>query len=115
MATLGELERSVMNVLWEHPRSALSAGEVREALPSAVALTTVLTVLTRLEAKGFVSRERSTRPHLFAATTTRDEYMAELMHEVLGGSPDRAAVLAHFVGRAGVDETAQLRRLLGLG
>jgi predicted transcriptional regulator len=72
----------------------------------------VLTVLTRLETKGFVTRERDIRPHVFKATTTRANHMAELMHEVLGTAPDRDAVLARFVGQVSSSDAATLRRIL---
>ena len=60
MASLGELERSVMEVLWTSD-VALTANEMRDALAlrddaaRMVATTTVLTVLSRLERKGFVA------------------------------------------------------------
>lgn len=63
MASLGELERSVMTLLWDTEKQ-LSANEVCEQLSEDLAVTTVLTVLSRLEKKAMVQRERSTRPHL---------------------------------------------------
>jgi predicted transcriptional regulator len=112
MATLGDLERSVMDVLWNNPE-ALTANDLRETLASkALATTTVLTVLSRLEGKGFVTRDRDSRPHLYRPTTSRADYTAELMHEVLGAAPDREAVLARFVGQVAPGEVDALRRLL---
>ncbi|MET4780250.1 BlaI/MecI/CopY family transcriptional regulator [Glaciihabitans sp. UYNi722] len=119
MATLGELERSVMDLLWDSAE-ALTAGDIRDGLSREnaagagkdLAVTTVLTVLSRLEAKDFVTRDRDTRPHLFRASTSRAAHMAELMHEVLGAAPDREAVLARFVGQVGAGEAATLRRML---
>ncbi|MCX7521651.1 BlaI/MecI/CopY family transcriptional regulator [Microbacterium sp. STN6] len=111
MATLGDLERSVMDVLWDRD-AALSANDLRDALSAQLAATTVLTVLSRLENKGFVTRDRDSRPHLYRAATTRADHMAELMHEVLGTAPDREAVLARFVGQVAPGEAAALRRLL---
>lgn len=112
MATLGELERSVMDLLWTTP-AALTANDLRDAMASkALATTTVLTVLSRLEAKGFVTRDRDSRPHLYRPTTSRADYAAELMHEVLGAAPDRAEVLARFVGQVSPREAEALRRLL---
>lgn len=114
MATLGELERSVMDVLWasENP---LSANDLRDRLDGAkeVAVTTVLTVLSRLENKDFVERDRSTRPHLYRSVTTRAEHTADLMHEVLGAAPDREAALARFIGQVSPEEAETLRTLLG--
>jgi predicted transcriptional regulator len=119
MATLGELERSVMDVLWDST-DALTAGDIRDELAHGhaagagkeLAVTTVLTVLSRLEAKSFVTRDRDTRPHLFSASTSRAAHMAELMHEVLGAAPDREAVLARFVGQVSPREVDALRRIL---
>jgi predicted transcriptional regulator len=121
MASLGVLERLIMDVLWDSDRS-LSANDLRDELVDPVvsatskkplATTTVLTVLSRLEAKGFVARDRETRPHLYRAMTTRAEHTAELMHEVLGSAPDRQDALARFIGSVSANEAETLRRLLG--
>jgi predicted transcriptional regulator len=115
VATLGELERSVMNLLLasDAPQTsydiqAALAGQTTKPL----AVTTVLTVLSRLEKKGFVARERSSRPHRYVAVASREDHVAELMHEVLGGASDRVAVLERFIGQATPDEAEALRRLL---
>jgi len=118
MATLGQLERAVMEQLWA-ASEPLSAYELRDRLAAAdasreLAVTTVLTVLSRLEKKEFVSRERSARPHRYTARESRAAHMAELMHEALGAANDRAAVLERFVGQASPEEAATLRRLLGV-
>lgn len=113
METLGELERAVMDVLW-NSSTPLSATDLREALTHrGLALTTIHTVLSRLEAKHFVYRQRDVRPHRYRAASSREEHVAELMHEVLGQAPDHEAVLARFLGSASTDETSTLRRLLG--
>ncbi|GAA1525214.1 putative transcriptional regulator [Agromyces terreus] len=118
MASLGDLERSVMELLWRSDAS-LTANELRDALAlrdgstgRAVATTTVLTVLSRLERKGFVSRAREQRPHRYRALLSREEHTAELMHEILDRSSDRDAALARFVGTVSAGEAATLRRLL---
>lgn len=111
MATLGDLERSVMSLLWEGD-SPLSANDVRDQLGEDLAVTTVLTVLSRLEKKGLVRRERSSRPHRYTATASREEHTVEMLNEVLGTASDREAVLARFIGGISEDETAALRRIL---
>ncbi|KRE30744.1 BlaI/MecI/CopY family transcriptional regulator [Agromyces sp. Soil535] len=117
MASLGELERSVMEVLWTSD-AALTANELRDALAlrdapgRIVATTTALTVLSRLERKGLVSRSRDMRPHRYRALLSREEHTAELMHEVLDRASDRDAALARFVSTASEREAATLRRLL---
>lgn len=105
-----------MTALWESdgPRSAydllpgLSAADSGQPL----AATTVLTVLSRLEKKGFVTVDKSARPHRYTATASRADHVAELMHEVLGETADRSAVLERFVGGVTADDAALLRKLL---
>lgn len=119
MATLGDLERSVMDLLWQQ-QAPLTANELRDLLTQSntshgkeLAVTTVLTVLSRLEKKELVQRERDIRPHRYHSVTSREEHTAELMHEVLGSAPDREAVLARFIGSVSADEASTLRKLLG--
>ncbi|MHA7305921.1 BlaI/MecI/CopY family transcriptional regulator [Arthrobacter sp. TMN-49] len=124
MATLGDLERAVMDLLWEH-QEAITANTLRDLLsqrPSVndsatesrpLAVTTVLTVLSRLEKKGLVERERISRPHRYRAVTSRADHTAELMLEVLGSATDREAVLARFIGTVSDGEAETLRKLLG--
>jgi predicted transcriptional regulator len=111
MASLGELERAVMDRLWSADGS-LSAADLRTGLADrGLALTTVHTVLSRLEQKGFVVHDES-RPRQFNARASREEHAAELMHEVLGRAGDRQAALARFVGSVDAEEARMLRDLL---
>ena len=114
---LGDLERAVMDVMWDSPEPLTATG-LRDALNASgsqgkdLAITTVMTVLSRLEAKNFVVRDRDARPHLYSAAMTREDHVAELMHEVLGSASDRDAVLARFVGQVTQHDAERLRRLL---
>lgn len=111
MASLGDLERTVMDVLWAAD-GPLAAAELRDRLADrGLALTTVHTVLSRLEGKGFVAHDDA-RPRRFRPRASRAEHAAELMHEVLGGAGDRQAVLARFVGGVDPEEARMLRQLL---
>lgn len=100
-----------MSLLWEGG-SPLSANDVRDQLGEDLAVTTVLTVLSRLEKKGLVRRERSSRPHRYTATASREEHTVGMLNEVLGTASDREAVLARFIGGISEDEAAALRRIL---
>ena len=114
MASLGELERAVMDRLWSAD-GPVAATELRDGLADrGIALTTVHTVLTRLEQKGFVTHDEA-RPRRFTARASREDHAAELMHEVLGQAADRQAVLARFVGGVDEDEARLLRELLAGG
>lgn len=111
MASLGDLERQVMTLLWD-TGAQLSANDVRDELDDSLAVTTVLTVLSRLEKKGLVRRDRGSRPHRYAAEATREDHTVEMLNEVLGQAGDREAVLARFIGSVSEDEAAALRRIL---
>jgi predicted transcriptional regulator len=109
---LGELERAVMNALWA-AAGPLTAKEIGDALDDrALAVTTVLTVLSRLETKGVVVRDRVGRAHAYRAAASREDYVAELMREALGSTDDAAAALARFVHAASPAEAEALRRAL---
>ena len=108
---LGDLERRVMEILWAHLDEYITARAVADDLPG-YAYTTVLTVLDRLEHKGLVQRERGGRAHLYAATESRESYVAELMLDALGSATDRNAALVHFAETASASDAAILRRVL---
>ncbi|RII42998.1 transcriptional regulator [Galactobacter valiniphilus] len=116
MAALGELERSVMDLLWDH-QEALTANAVRDLLAldedsKGLAVTTVLTVLARLEKKGLVNRERGARPHLYHPTASREEHTVGLIEDALGTAEDREAVLVRFAGAISAGDAAALLRVL---
>ncbi|MGW3352799.1 BlaI/MecI/CopY family transcriptional regulator [Nonomuraea rubra] len=109
---LGNLERSIMEALWQHP-SGMFAHDLAPALPSQPAVTTVLTVLMRLANKGMVSRERVGRAHLYKATAGKDTFVAEAMRAALDEAGDVAAAVQRFVGTVTPEVAAALRAALG--
>jgi len=112
VASVGELERAVLSVLWGRSDGA-TAQEIRGALdPPDLAITTVLTVLTRLTRKKLVRRERDGRAHRYFAARSRADFLSELMAEALGQADDRGAVLARFVGSIPPADADELRRLV---
>lgn len=116
MAGLGELERAVMDHLWESS-DPQTVRQVHEALAThrELAYTTVMTVLQRLAKKKLVVQQRDDRAHRYAPLHGRDELVASLMVDALSQAPasgGRAAALVHFVGQVGADEAAALREAL---
>jgi predicted transcriptional regulator len=100
-----------MDRLWAAD-GPVAAATLRDQLADrGLALTTVHTVLTRLEQKGFVAHDDG-RPRRFSPLASREEHAAELMHEVLGQAGDRQAALARFVGGVDPEEARLLRELL---
>lgn len=113
--SLGELEQAIMDLLWD-ASGPLTANHVREALAkrqqSEPAITTVLTVLGRLNKKGFVLKDDSNRPHEFVATTSREEHTVKLLNDVLGSAADKHAVLARFIGGIDPSDARKVQQML---
>jgi predicted transcriptional regulator len=110
----GELEAAVLAVL-QAAGSPLSPGEVRDQLGSGLAYTTVVTILSRLHAKGVLDRRKAGRAFRYAPVADEPGLAARRMAQMLDAEPDREAVLARFVsGLSGEDEEL-LRRMLGEG
>jgi predicted transcriptional regulator len=82
-ATLGRLEREVMDVVWSGAR--LTVRDVQAQLSRVVAYTTVMTTLDRLYKKGFVERTRGGRAFVYTAARTRQEVEAAVASRVLSG------------------------------
>jgi predicted transcriptional regulator len=93
----GALEAEVLAALWAAD-GPLTPGEVLEQLGGGLAYTTVMTILTRLQDKGVVTRERVGRAFAYQPAVEEAELAAARMHELLDNGRDRAAVLARFVG-----------------
>jgi predicted transcriptional regulator len=68
--TLADREAEIMDVLWDHGPS--TAAEVREHVKDHLAYTTVLTMLRKLEAKGYVGHTEEGRAHRYRALVARD-------------------------------------------
>jgi len=76
---LGELERSVLELVWKH--YPVSADTVQKQLGRALKKSTVRTVLKRLEEKGYLTHTTENRTFLYSATQTRTNAAA---HAVKG-------------------------------
>ncbi|NYT96616.1 BlaI/MecI/CopY family transcriptional regulator [Salinispora sp. H7-4] len=116
MTRLGELERAVMDVLWDlSPGSTdgLMVREVADALAGReLAYTTVLTVLDRLAGKGMVRREREGRAWRYQAAASREAHIAQLMLDALDLGGSRDAALVRFARSVTGTEAEVLRAAL---
>jgi predicted transcriptional regulator len=107
----GELAAEVLAVLQE-AGSPLSPGEVRERVGGDLAYTTVVTILSRLHAKGVLDRWKSGRAYLYAPVADSPGLAARRMARVLDEETDREAVLARFVSVLSPGDEDLLRRML---
>ena len=114
---LGEAELEVMLAVWdqEEPVSAsriLEAMEDRRGWP----LSTLMTVLGRLCAKGFLTCEKKGRNNFYSPLVTQEEYQQEegrsLLERLYGNSLPRLVSSLHQGGAVGERELEELRRFL---
>ncbi|MGA5817847.1 BlaI/MecI/CopY family transcriptional regulator [Kitasatospora sp. NPDC094028] len=113
MRGFGELEAEIMDRLWGWGRPAT----VREVVDDLqrhrpVAYTTVTTVADILHTKGWLRRDKVGRAWVYEPTCSREAYTAQLMHQALETTPDRAGALLHFVDGMSGDEASALRAAL---
>jgi len=108
----GQLEAAALAVLQE-AGAALTPGQVRERLGGRLAYTTVVTILSRLHAKGVLTRARSGRAYVYAPVADEPGLAARRMRGVLEAEDDREAVLARFVSGLSAADELLLRRMLG--
>jgi predicted transcriptional regulator len=109
----GDLEASVMDVLWTAQRRLLVRDVVELMRPErTLAYTTIMTVLDNLHRKGWVDREREGRAWRYEPRLDRQAYTALLMQEALVVSEDRVGVLARFVEQMDPEDAAALADML---
>lgn len=110
----GSLGGIVLDALWDNPDGSTS-NEIRDAFPDPKpAITTVLTVLERLQTKGLVRRTKADgRGYLFFATIPRDDSVVQSMVQSLTTASDRNLALLNFAGNLTDEDRAILRKALG--
>lgn len=112
MTRLGELERAVMDVLWDRGSPA-TVRDVADLLRDReLAYTTVMTVLDRLAGKGMVERERAGRAWVYRPAASREAYIAQLMLDALDLAGSRDAALVRFARSVSGSEAEILRAAL---
>ncbi|HEY0717454.1 MAG TPA: BlaI/MecI/CopY family transcriptional regulator [Streptosporangiaceae bacterium] len=111
----GALEREVLASLAAAGRP-LSPGEVRAELGDDLAYTTVMTTLSRLYAKGALSRRTAGRGYAYELPGSPDGAQASMtahrMLQLLDKGGDRAGVLSRFVADLSPEDEELLSGLL---
>jgi predicted transcriptional regulator len=106
----GALEAEVMDVL--RVAAPLSAGQVRERLSEDLSYSTVVTIVSRLHAKGLLERERTGRAFVYRPVDAASRAASQMSQALAAGS-DHGAVLSRFVSGLSGRDARLLRNLLG--
>ncbi len=112
-AELGELERAVMRLIWQH--GDLTAEQVREELDELdrpLKDSTMRTVLRRLEEKGYVTHTVENRTFRYRPAETRQLVAGRAVKRIIDRFCDGSveALLVGMVDSEVLDQT-ELRRL----
>ena len=110
------LQLSILHIMWDLREATTQ--QVLEVLnrDRSLALTTVATLLSRLERKSVLTHRRDGRQYIYRATVTQSEVsqskVRELTENLFGG--DATALLSHLVRADGfeADELDRIRELL---
>lgn len=95
---LGELELTVMRVVWE--RGRVTVRDVLEALEPTrpLAYTTVMTVMSRLAEKGLLHTEKQGKTYFYRATFTEQELEVQAVGRMV------QSLIADFGGEVAISQ-----------
>ena len=113
---LGDLQLAIMRVLWNHGQATVA--EVHEALEPerGLALTTIATMLTKMEKKGVVDHHAEGRRFIYrplvSESQVRRSMVADLTSQLFRG--DVTALVNHLLSEHEIEdrELTQLRELI---
>jgi predicted transcriptional regulator len=85
---LGPLETAVMDRLWKRRQATVRDIVDDLGKSRALAYTTVMTIMTRLHAKGLLVRNRDGKTYVYRPAFSRDEHRARLSRDLVRGLVD---------------------------
>jgi predicted transcriptional regulator len=116
LPALSKAQLEIMHVVWE--RGEVTVTDVWNVLTRSreVARNTVLTVMERLEKKGWLKRRAAGQTHYYSATLPRAATLGQVVHRLVdaafAGSAE-ALVLALLEGRGiSAEEARRIRQLI---
>lgn len=82
-ANLGELEKQVMDIIWEEKSSSVRDILNRLERQKKLAYTTVATILQRLYDKGLLIRKEDKSGYLYSSKITKEKYSKNIANSFL--------------------------------
>jgi BlaI family penicillinase repressor len=113
---LGRLELQIMGVVWDKGRATVH--DVKEALGRGrrPAYSTILTMMRKLEAKGYLAHEVADRTYVYRATISRQaarhSLLGDLLERVFEGSPAQLVSSLVEQNRVTEEELREIRKLI---
>lgn len=113
---LAELQLAIMQVLWESDESTVA--EVRSALEPdrPLAHTTIATMLTKMEAQGYVAHRTEGRVNVYRSKLKQDAVSQTMVNDLADRlfQGDLTQMVAHLLAGTDVtsEELARLKKLI---
>jgi len=113
---LTELQLSVMRVLWDKGEAAVSEVHELASPERGLALTTVATLLTRLEKAGLVARRQAGRHYRYRALVSEEEVRRSMISGLAARlfDGDVTALVSHLLAEGDIasGDLERVRRLI---
>jgi len=113
---LGDLQLAIMRVLWERGEATVATVHADLMEERGLALTTIATMLSKMEKKGVVEHRAQGRQYIYSPTVSESEVqvsmVSELTSRLFAGDP--AALVNHLLTAQEIDpeELAKISRLI---
>ena len=116
LVSLPDAEFEVMDAVWGCEKEFAPTTEILARMKTEKKAQTVLTMLTRLADKGFLSTEKNGKERLWKAEVTRAEYSSyeakKLVDKIYGGSFSRLVSAFYEGGSLSEEEAKELMELI---
>lgn len=115
---LGDLEKSIMETLWQLDQPSTVSQVQKATQGEARAYHTVTTVMTRLCDKGLLTRAKQDDVWHYSPTLSQDEFRSDVAQEVVASAFELAPVAAvnsmlDLIDASGPEELDRLAKLIG--
>jgi BlaI family penicillinase repressor len=113
---LGRLGLQIMNVVWDKGKATVY--DVKEAISQdrKPAYTTILTMMRKLEAKGYLEHDIDDRTYVYRAVISRKEVrhslLSDLLERVFDGSPSLLVNSLVEQNKVTEEELREIRRFI---
>jgi BlaI family transcriptional regulator, penicillinase repressor len=110
-----DAELAILRVLWEHGPSTVR--QVHEALATReTGYTTTLKLMQIMTEKGLVTRDESSRTHVYASSVSEEQTQGDLVRDLVdrafGGSATALVLRALSSHETSPDELREIRRII---
>lgn len=112
----GDLQLAILRVLWRRGTARVAEVHADLAPARSLALTTIATMLRKMEARGLCTHELDGRQFVYQATVEEGEVRRDMVSDVVerAFAGDASAVVNHLLREADFDagDLADLKRMI---